>query len=103
MAVSIAYISVSVNPQFNQRRLHYRTRKVFLKIVPCNPVQSFFVHVSDSQVLEDVRRVVGDSNYWPKQPKELCSRIFTTCYMGSENSTEDTRRRAKDLASEVGR
>lgn len=69
----------------------------------CQESMSFFVHISDSQVLEDVRRVVGDSTYRPKQPRELCGRIFTTCYMGSENSTEDTRRRAKDLASEVGR
>uniref|UniRef100_H3CCM2 Glutamine-dependent NAD(+) synthetase n=1 Tax=Tetraodon nigroviridis TaxID=99883 RepID=H3CCM2_TETNG len=60
------------------------------------------VEDGNSQVLEDVRRVVGDSAYCPKQPRELCSRIFTTCYMGSENSTEDTRKRAKDLASEVG-
>lgn len=30
---------VSVHPQFNQRRLHYRTWKLFLKIVPCNPVK----------------------------------------------------------------
>lgn len=64
---------------------------------------SLLVHFSDNQVLEDVRRVVGDSAYFPKQPRELCSRIFTTCYMGSENSTEDTRRRAEDLAGEVGR
>lgn len=64
---------------------------------------SFFVRFSDTQVLEDVRRVVGDSTYSPVQPRELCGRLFTTCYMGSENSTEDTRRRAKDLAEEVGR
>ncbi|TNM90520.1 glutamine-dependent NAD(+) synthetase isoform X1 [Takifugu flavidus] len=60
------------------------------------------VEDGNTQVLDDVRRVVGDSTYRPTQPRELCSRIFTTCYMGSENSTEDTRTRAKDLAREIG-
>lgn len=53
------------------------------------------------QVLEDIRRVVGD-DFHPQQPRELCGRIFTTCYMASENSTEDTCSRAKDLASQIG-
>ncbi|XP_041662568.1 glutamine-dependent NAD(+) synthetase [Cheilinus undulatus] len=56
----------------------------------------------DMQVLADVRRVIGDDSYSPKHPKELCSRIFTTCYMASENSSEDTCRRAKDLAGQIG-
>lgn len=78
-----------------------------LENVPCvnlSSVHEFLCPIfSDTRVLEDVRRVVGDSTYSPVQPRELCGRLFTTCYMGSENSTEDTRRRAKDLAEEVGR
>ncbi|XP_051235970.1 glutamine-dependent NAD(+) synthetase isoform X3 [Dicentrarchus labrax] len=54
------------------------------------------------QVLEDVHRVVGDDSYRPQHPRELCSRIFTTCYMGSENSSEATCSRAKDLANQIG-
>ena len=57
----------------------------------------------DSQVLVDVRRVVGDDSYCPRDPRELCGHIFTTCYMASENSSEDTRSRAKGLASQIGR
>uniref|UniRef100_A0A3Q4BJK3 Glutamine-dependent NAD(+) synthetase n=1 Tax=Mola mola TaxID=94237 RepID=A0A3Q4BJK3_MOLML len=56
----------------------------------------------NSQVLEDVRRVVGNDSYHPQDPRELCGHIFTTCYMASENSTKDTRRRAKDLANQIG-
>lgn len=56
----------------------------------------------NTQVLEDIRRVVGDESYCPQQPRELCGRIFTTCYMASENSSEDTCRRAKDLAAQIG-
>ncbi|XP_050390944.1 glutamine-dependent NAD(+) synthetase [Patella vulgata] len=56
----------------------------------------------DVQVLEDVRRIVGQDGYYPIDPRELAGRIFTTCYMGSENSSNLTRKRAEDLASEVG-
>uniref|UniRef100_A0A671VJA2 Glutamine-dependent NAD(+) synthetase n=1 Tax=Sparus aurata TaxID=8175 RepID=A0A671VJA2_SPAAU len=56
----------------------------------------------NSQVLVDVRRVVGDDSYRPRDPRELCGHIFTTCYMASENSSEDTCSRAKGLASQIG-
>lgn len=54
------------------------------------------------QVLEDIRRVVGDDSYCPQQPRELCGHIFTTCYMASENSSENTCNRAKFLANQIG-
>uniref|UniRef100_G3PNJ7 Glutamine-dependent NAD(+) synthetase n=1 Tax=Gasterosteus aculeatus aculeatus TaxID=481459 RepID=G3PNJ7_GASAC len=60
------------------------------------------VEDGNSQVLEDVRRVVVDDSYRPQHPRELCGRIFTTCYMASENSSEDTCSRAKGLASQIG-
>lgn len=60
------------------------------------------VEHGNCQVLEDVQRVVGDSSYRPQDPRELCGRLFTTCYMASENSSEDTRNRAKDLAAQIG-
>uniref|UniRef100_A0A8C9X5I1 Glutamine-dependent NAD(+) synthetase n=1 Tax=Sander lucioperca TaxID=283035 RepID=A0A8C9X5I1_SANLU len=56
----------------------------------------------NGQVLEDVRRVVGDDSYHPQHPGELCARIFTTCYMASENSSEDTCSRARELANQIG-
>uniref|UniRef100_A0A672LSX6 Glutamine-dependent NAD(+) synthetase n=1 Tax=Sinocyclocheilus grahami TaxID=75366 RepID=A0A672LSX6_SINGR len=45
---------------------------------------------------------ISDSSYRPEDPHELCGRLFTTCYMASENSSEDTRNRAKDLAAQIG-
>ncbi|XP_034536588.1 glutamine-dependent NAD(+) synthetase [Notolabrus celidotus] len=60
------------------------------------------VEDGNMQVLEDVRRVVWDDSYSPQHPRELCGRIFTTCYMASENSSEDTCSRAKDLANQIG-
>ncbi|KAI6024088.1 hypothetical protein BKA83DRAFT_4267572 [Pisolithus microcarpus] len=60
---------------------------------------------ADKQVIADARRIVGepeDSGYIPSDPREFCSRIFHTCYMGTENSSVETRRRAKDLALAIG-
>ncbi|XP_059088521.1 glutamine-dependent NAD(+) synthetase-like [Tigriopus californicus] len=60
------------------------------------------VSQGDEQCLTDARRVVGDSDYVPQDPKEFCRRIFVTCYMGSENSSQETRDRAKSLSKEIG-
>ncbi|KAG9334529.1 hypothetical protein JZ751_007528 [Albula glossodonta] len=57
---------------------------------------------SDTQVLADVRQVVSDVSYTPEDPRELCGRLFTTCYMASENSSQDTCSRARQLAEQIG-
>jgi NAD+ synthase (glutamine-hydrolysing) len=49
-----------------------------------------------------VRRVTGDASYTPAEAAELCNRVLVTCYMGSENSSEETRSRAKRLAAQIG-
>jgi hypothetical protein len=43
-----------------------------------------------------------DSSYLPTDPREFCGRIFHTCYMGTENSSKDTRGRAKALSDAIG-
>ncbi|KAI9017590.1 hypothetical protein BC832DRAFT_572628 [Gaertneriomyces semiglobifer] len=59
----------------------------------------------EKQVIIDARRVAGekpDSEYVPSDPRELSSRIFHTCYMGTSNSSDETRTRAKHLADRLG-
>ncbi|KAF8265066.1 glutamine-dependent NAD synthetase with GAT domain-containing protein [Lactarius quietus] len=59
----------------------------------------------NAQVIADARRIVGEpegSEYVPTDARELCGRILHTCYMGTENSSADTRRRAKELAGAIG-
>jgi NAD+ synthase (glutamine-hydrolysing) len=61
---------------------------------------------SDTQVVADARRIVGEpegSEYVPTDARELCGRIMHTCYMGTENSSAETRGRAKELAEAIGR
>lgn len=58
-----------------------------------------------AQVLSDVRRICNEkenSTWTPSTPQELCNRIFVTCYMGTENSSAETRGRAADLARDIG-
>ena len=57
-------------------------------------------------MIADARRIVGEpegSEYIPTDPREICGRILHTCYMGTENSSADTRKRARELAEAIGR
>ncbi|KAH8986847.1 glutamine-dependent NAD synthetase with GAT domain-containing protein [Lactarius akahatsu] len=59
----------------------------------------------NAQVIADARRIVGEpegSEYVPTDPRELCGRILHTCYMGTENSSAETRMRARELAEAIG-
>lgn len=62
----------------------------------------FAVSHGNEQVLADARRMVSDHGYVPKDPRDFCRCVFTTCYMASENSSQDTCRRAKELAEQIG-
>ncbi|XP_014651299.1 PREDICTED: glutamine-dependent NAD(+) synthetase isoform X2 [Ceratotherium simum simum] len=56
----------------------------------------------NQEVLADVRAIVNQTSYTPQDPRELCGRVLTTCYMASENSSRETCDRAKELAQQVG-
>uniref|UniRef100_UPI00358E7556 glutamine-dependent NAD(+) synthetase isoform X2 n=1 Tax=Myxine glutinosa TaxID=7769 RepID=UPI00358E7556 len=60
------------------------------------------VLAGDTQVLADVRRIVSEETFTPCEPQDLCNRIFTTCYLGGDNSSRETRKRASDLARQIG-
>ena len=60
------------------------------------------VEAGNQIVLSDIQRIVGDETYQPSNPQELAQHLFHTCYMGTENSSKETRARAKSLAKEVG-
>eukprot|EP00286_Rhodomonas_abbreviata_P014378 CAMPEP_0181324100 /NCGR_PEP_ID=MMETSP1101-20121128/20164_1 /TAXON_ID=46948 /ORGANISM="Rhodomonas abbreviata, Strain Caron Lab Isolate" /LENGTH=779 /DNA_ID=CAMNT_0023432223 /DNA_START=72 /DNA_END=2411 /DNA_ORIENTATION=+ len=60
------------------------------------------VRAGNPTVLSDVRKVTGDAEYTPSDASELASRLFYTCYMGTEHSSADTRQRAKKLAAQIG-
>lgn len=55
-----------------------------------------------AKVLADVRKVTRRPNYTPTDARDLCGKIFVTCYMASKYSGDETRGRAKDLATQIG-
>ncbi|XP_034487936.1 glutamine-dependent NAD(+) synthetase isoform X2 [Drosophila innubila] len=60
------------------------------------------VQHGDAQVLYDIRKILADTDYTPDNAASLCSRLLVTCYMGSVNSSKETRSRAAQLASQLG-
>lgn len=53
-------------------------------------------------MLADVRTIVDELSYTPQDPQDLCGRVLTTCYMASENSSQETCGRARELAQQIG-
>ncbi|GMF04700.1 unnamed protein product [[Candida] boidinii] len=59
----------------------------------------------NEQVIKDARLVANktqDEDWIPSTPQEFSNLIFHTCYMGTKNSSIETRQRAKDLAEKIG-
>ncbi|XP_040266065.1 glutamine-dependent NAD(+) synthetase [Bufo bufo] len=60
------------------------------------------VNSGNEDVLNDVRQIIGDASYVPSMPQELCPHLLTTCYMATENSSHETRERARMLSEQIG-
>lgn len=63
----------------------------------------FSLYGLDSKVLSDVRKICGNPEYTPKSANDLCNHLLVTCYMGTENSSKETKERASQLAAAIGR
>ena len=57
---------------------------------------------NDQKVLKDLRKIIRDDTFTPKSIQEIVGKIFFTCYMGSNNSSAETKKRAADLSKEIG-
>jgi NAD+ synthase (glutamine-hydrolysing) len=60
------------------------------------------ITAGEEKTLADLRRVTGDENFFPRTPRDIVSRLLHTCYMGTENSSVETRSRARRLAKTLG-
>ncbi|WFD42631.1 NAD(+) synthase (glutamine-hydrolyzing) [Malassezia psittaci] len=57
----------------------------------------------DAKVLADVRRIACSDDAWvPSSAQDIAHRIFVTCYLGTTNSSKETRKRAASLAEAIG-
>lgn len=62
------------------------------------------VQEGNEQVIKDMRRVCAEpenSTWNPHNTRDLCNRVFHTCYMGTQNSSDETRSRAQRLANDI--
>lgn len=50
-----------------------------------------------------MRRIVSQADYVPRDRRELCGRLFHTVYMATENSSPETKNRARLLSQQIGR
>jgi NAD+ synthase (glutamine-hydrolysing) len=60
------------------------------------------IEAGSETTLADLRRVTGLKDLVPKTPDEIVNLLLTTCYMGTENSSDETRSRAQRLAEKLG-
>ncbi|KAJ5134493.1 hypothetical protein N7448_000487 [Penicillium atrosanguineum] len=63
------------------------------------------VREGNEQVIKDVRRLCAKptgSDWLPTSSQEIAKAIFHTSYMGTQNSSHETRDRAKRLAADIG-
>ncbi|XP_065158505.1 glutamine-dependent NAD(+) synthetase isoform X3 [Atheta coriaria] len=60
------------------------------------------VQTGDCKVRADIRRILANPEYIPASASELCQRLLVTCYMGTTNSTKETKHRAATLAAQIG-
>lgn len=58
----------------------------------------------NKQVEGDLRRIMKllEEHTIPSTSQELCKHLLTTCYMGTVNSSRETRQRAHQLADQIG-
>jgi len=61
-----------------------------------------FINDHNAQVLAELRQITGEKDFLPQTPQEIVNKLFHTIYLGTVNSGPDTRRRALNLARELG-
>lgn len=60
------------------------------------------IAAGEESTLADLRRLTGDKTFKPTKPQEIVNRLLHTAYMGTVNSSTETRSRAKRLAEKIG-
>ncbi|CAN3374876.1 hypothetical protein DIURU_002611 [Diutina rugosa] len=60
------------------------------------------IKAGNKQALQDVRDLTRIEDFTPDSPQAIAKELFYTSYMGTQNSSKETRERAKQLASDIG-
>ena len=68
----------------------------------CKLVYKKCIDEGDQHTLADLRRVVRDPKFTPQSFEEIVGKMFVTCYLGTKNSSKDTKSRADRVAKGIG-
>lgn len=52
--------------------------------------------------LQKITKIKSEEPWVPNSPEEIANKMFHTCYMGTSNSSNETKSRAKALADRIG-
>lgn len=53
-------------------------------------------------IKEELQNVIREKDFIPDNPRDICSKLLHSCYMGTENNSEETKKRANILAKSIG-
>ncbi|KAL4445070.1 hypothetical protein ABPG74_018798 [Tetrahymena malaccensis] len=56
---------------------------------------------NDETILKTLRQIVKDESFVPTCPKDICKRVLYTGYLGTRNSSQETRDHAQLLSEEI--
>lgn len=68
----------------------------------CRLVYDAIHNDKNQQVLFDLQALTKIPDFIPTSPQDIASKLFYSSFMGTENSSTDTRTRAKTLAANIG-
>ena len=68
----------------------------------CKHIYTRITEYKDEFVLNELRRIVNDVNYYPKSSKEICGLLFVTAFLETKNSNEISKCNSKQIADEIG-
>ena len=61
-------------------------------------VQKQTSYSGGKSTLEVLRSILHLPNFYPKSAEDIAQEVLVTCFMGTKNSSKETRSRAKALA-----
>ena len=61
------------------------------------------IEAQDEPILFELRSLIHNDTFVPKSPQDICQQLFHTAYMGTKNSGNETRTRARILAESISR
>ena len=53
-------------------------------------------------MIQDLQTILKDQTFIPSSPHQICQKLFYTCFMGTSNSSTQTRSRAQRLSETIG-